>query len=288
MSDPDCTGTDRGTTAMHAPSVTTGFATVNGTTLYYEMLGKGYPFVLIHSVSLDHRMWDDQFTALAAHYRVVRYDLRGYGQSARSEEKVSHARDLYGLLQSLGITETFLLGLGLGAAIALDVVLEHPGLANALILASPGMGGYMPSHFMDDVQERFAPLLPAWTEAMSTGDTSELIALLLDDPIVTPLGEVARRRVHDMLSDNAHVFLSPPPPVRQLTPPASQRLPEVRVPTLIVVGDRDAPTVRQAADVLDASIATARKVTMPGTSHLINMEQPDMFNRIVLDFLRSL
>src|SRR6185436_3073968 len=92
----------------------TGYAPSNGTSLYYEVSGEGEAVVLLHGFSLDHRMWAPQVDALAGRYRVVRYDLRGFGRSAPSPERFTHADDLLALLDHLHIDRAALVGLSMG------------------------------------------------------------------------------------------------------------------------------------------------------------------------------
>src|SRR5688500_10311922 len=88
-----------------------GFADVNGTRLFYEIAGSGPMLALIHGFSLDTRMWDDQYAALAQRQRVLRYDARGFGRSAvPGSERYSHAEDLLALLEYLEIEHTALIG----------------------------------------------------------------------------------------------------------------------------------------------------------------------------------
>jgi len=87
----------------------TGFAEVNGTTLYYEVAGTGHPLTLIHGGLVDRRLWDDQFDAFAQRYQVIRYDIRGFGDSGlvKAEgESYSFEKDLHDLLQFLGVEKT--------------------------------------------------------------------------------------------------------------------------------------------------------------------------------------
>jgi pimeloyl-ACP methyl ester carboxylesterase len=129
----------------HPWSATTGIAEVNGAELYYEMLGTGHPLVLIHAEGLDRRMWDDQFTAFAERYQVIRYDLPGYGKPEKLEERRLGADTLLGLLKSLKIEKAYVLGSSEGGAIALDFTIDHPHAVGALILAAPGLGGICPA-----------------------------------------------------------------------------------------------------------------------------------------------
>ena len=123
-------------------SKATGVAQVNGTKLYYEMAGEGRTVVLIHGGLADSRLWDDQFDELAKHYRVIRYDLRGFGKSAFSMGPYSHIEDLYALLKFLKVKKASLVGLSLGGVIAVDFALEHPEMVDALILTSSGLRGH--------------------------------------------------------------------------------------------------------------------------------------------------
>lgn len=93
-----------------------GFVEVNGTKLYYEMMGEGHPLVLIHGGYMDRRMWDDQFAVFAEHYRVIRYDVRGFGKSELLQVPYSDTEDRYTLLTALGVKKTYLLGLSLVAS----------------------------------------------------------------------------------------------------------------------------------------------------------------------------
>jgi 3-oxoadipate enol-lactonase len=120
-----------------------GIAEVNGTSLYYEIVGSGHPLVLIHGFGLDTRMWDDQFEAFAQHYRVVRYDMRGYGKTAPpADEGYSHTDDLKALLEYLRIDRAHILGQSRGGAVAIDFALAHPEATGALVLVDPVLGGH--------------------------------------------------------------------------------------------------------------------------------------------------
>lgn len=101
-----------------------GFAEVNGTRLYYEVAGEGHPLVLNHGFLADKSSWDDQFPVFAQHYKVIRYDLRGFGSSGLITEPYAPSEDLYALLKFLGIEKTYLLGLSGSGSIAIDFTLS--------------------------------------------------------------------------------------------------------------------------------------------------------------------
>src|SRR5258708_30331786 len=112
----------------------TGFVETNGTKLYYEMMGEGHPLVLIHGGYMDRRMWDDPLAVFAQHYRVIRYDVRGFGKSELPHVPYADRQDLAALLAFLGIEKTYLLGLSLRGGISLDFTLDYPDMGEALIL----------------------------------------------------------------------------------------------------------------------------------------------------------
>ena len=110
---------------------------VNGTQLYYEVAGEGQPLVLVHSGGFDRRLWDEQCTTFADHYQVIRYDVRGHGESPPPTKPYSDAEDLDRLLQWLQVEKVHLVGLSLGGRIIIDFALAHPEMVDTLLLVAP-------------------------------------------------------------------------------------------------------------------------------------------------------
>src|SRR5262249_38747454 len=125
-----------------------GFAEINGARLYYEIAGGGHPLTLIHAGITDSRMWDDQFALFAEHFRVLRYDVRGFGQSDMPPGPYTMRDDLRALLQSLGIARTHLVGVSMAGSIAVDFTLDHPEMVATLIPVAAGISGRTPSDFL--------------------------------------------------------------------------------------------------------------------------------------------
>ena len=260
--------------------VTSGVAEVNGTKLYYEMAGQGHPVVLIHGGVLSSSEWDEQFTPLAEHYRVIRYDVRGCGKSETRKLPYSNSKDLYQLLRFLKVEKTAVIGGSMGGGIAVDFTLEHPDMVEALVLVGGVVSGWQYSQeFMQRGSKIF---MVAAEEGPEKGAD-----LWLADPNLIPAPEnpAARQKFRKLFIENYHGFLTPYYLARTLKPPAIQRLPEIHVPTLIILGQQDIPEVFAIADVLTANIAEAKKTIIPNAGHLSQMEKPLEFNRIVLDFL---
>lgn len=269
----------------------TGFVETNGTQLYYEMMGEGHPLVLLHGGYLDRRMWDDQFSVFADYYQVVRYDIRGFGKSALPQVSYADRQDLYELLQFLGIKKTYLLGLSLGGAIAIDFTLEHPDMVDALILVGSPVPGY-PYEVMltkKELQEKIQQQTPL-ANAMQERNIPAMIDLLMDDPTLVPSPHypVARQRVREILSGYSFDWVLNPAPKQELIPVAYGRLAEINVPTLLMVGTDDDIILHRSADKLEQDIPGARRVAISETHHMPNMEKPEEFNQLVLTFLSSL
>lgn len=269
----------------------TGTAEINGTTLYYEVEGEGHPFVMVHGGLVDRRLWDEQFDAFAQHYKMIRFDMRGFGDSGLYKADMLPFRlddDLYELLRFLGIENTYLMGLSMGGAVAIDFTLAHPEMVDALIPVAMGLSG-----FVGDESNK--ALWMAIDAAFKVGELEQAAELSTrmwtDGPVRTPeeVDPAVRERVKAMTLRN---YRRPddddgPEPLEP-EPPAAQRLAEIRVPTLIIVGDADVREILTIADTLVAGIAGAKKVVIPNTAHHLNMEKPAQFNSIVLDFLGGL
>lgn len=259
----------------------TGFAEVNDTRLYYEVAGAGQPLVLIHGMSLDTRMWDDQFEPLAHRYRVVRYDARGFGQSALpTGETYAHTDDLKALLAYLGIAHACILGLSMGGGIAIDFALAHPEATDALIPLGSRLNGWQPD-------AELAAFLHAVRVRAKEASIQAARNLWLYSPVFTPALEnpaVAPRLVQ-IIADYSGWHWVNDNPLRPLDPPAVHRLDTIRVPTCIIIGERDFSDSQAVAETLHQRIPKARKVVIPRVGHMSNMEAPERFNALLLDFL---
>lgn len=259
------------------------FAEVNGGKLWYEVAGAGTPVVLIHSGITDSRSWESQFSEFARYHRVMRYDMRGFGQSDVAHGEYSPIDDLAGLLQDVGISRTALVGVSMGGALAIDMALTHPEAVSSLVLVGAGFSGHEPS-------AEFAALMARVDEIYERDGLDAALELELEIWLygkgrqAADVGRGVRGAVREMNRRNWERSAPDAKPAR-IDPPAAGRLGEIKVPTLIVVGDLDVDRVQDAADRLEAGIRGARRAVMIGTAHVPNMEQPEVFNRIVLDFL---
>jgi len=260
-------------------AATSGQAEVNGTKLHYESAGRGPAVVFLNGGGLDSRMWDDQFAAFAELYRVIRYDYRGSGRSEPAQEKFSHLDDLAALLDILKVEAAVLIGASAGAALALDYTLAHPQRVRGLVLVSPGLSGQQLS---EANQKRIEAMLAVARE----GNAREFAKKVLDDPHFIPAAEnpSAREKARQILIDNIERFRAEDlaqPPAR----PAAGRLAEIGAPALILLGGRDHPEQLAVGEMLESGMRGAKTVVFFGSGHMVNLENPDRFNKTVLEFL---
>lgn len=254
--------------------------------LYYEVEGSGPALVLVHAGIADLSMWEAQIPAFKDHFRVIRYDARGYGRSFSENVTFSNRDDLRALLDHLNVDRAALCGVSRGGQIVIDFTLEFPDRVSALIPVAAGLGGfdYKPTAEED---ASFGKMEALW----EARDLQALAALEEQTWVVgfyrpaESVDPALRRRVRAMIDQNyaqhSHEELVASP----LKPPAAGRLPEIRVPTLVMVGDKDTTDTVQPAHALAEGIPGARLIVFPNVAHMVPMEVPEEFNRAVLDFL---
>lgn len=261
-----------------------GFARVNGTTLYYEIAGEGPALVLVHGLTLDTRMWDDQFALFAERYRVVRYDARGFGQSASVGDKpYTHPDDLAALLLHLAIPRAAIIGLSMGGRIAIDFALAYPSLTCALIPVDAAISGHT---WSEDWNGHWMALVH--TARMS--GAREANEAWLRHPLFAPANEqpTVAARLRQMVGDYSGWHWGNRDPERRLDRPATERLREITAPTLVILGERDLADFHAIANRIADNVPGARKIVLPGVGHMANMEAPEAFNTAVLGFLASI
>jgi pimeloyl-ACP methyl ester carboxylesterase/GNAT superfamily N-acetyltransferase len=277
------------TTEQTVATTRSGHVVVSGGRLSYEAAGSGSPLVLLHAGIADSGMWDDQWGGFAAHHQVIRYDLRGYGNSRCETAAFSHHGDLRDLLQALGIARAHILGASFGGRVALDFALAYPEMVDGLVLMGPGLGGYAMSSALDEVEVQ----IEAAFEASDFDRAAELdLRAWFDGPGRTPdqTDLAARVRAHAMARRVYATAASGPDPGRpeRLEPPAIDRLERMLAPTLVIVGQGDQPDMLAIAELLEARLGEVTKVMLPDVAHLLNMERPQEFNALVLGFLERL
>lgn len=269
-----------------------GYAEFKDVRLYYEISGQGTDLVFVHAGCADSRMWDEQFPSFARHYRTLRYDMRGYGNSTVNKGAFSNREDLYDLLESIEIQHAHFVACSMGSLAVTDFALEHPEKVQSLVLVSPALSGYQyegppPQAVLEMIEARKAGNLEQAAELQAQ--------IWADGPKRN--SDQSNREVHklvrqmsldslklqaDIIRETAFLIEEP------LDPPAMPRLEQIKVPTLVLVGDLDDDSEMEIAELLTTRINNAQRAIIPGTAHLPNMEKPEEFNSLVLEFLKDI
>lgn len=254
----------------------------NATSLYYEEAGAGSAVILIHGFTLDTRMWDDQFPFLAQHYRVIRYDLRGFGRSTLPDGPYSHVEDLRALLDHLGIGQASLVGLSKGGGVALDFALTYPQRVTALALLDTILGGH------DWSAEGSARDALVWQEA-ATGGIPAAKASWLAHPLFAPAmrRSAVAARLSQIIGDYSGWHFVNANPEQGINPPAAEQLHALAMPTLALVGALDLPDFRAITTQIGRDAPQARTLVVPDAGHMANMEAPEAVNRALRTFLEE-
>ncbi|MDC0766678.1 alpha/beta fold hydrolase [Streptomyces sp. HD] len=263
------------------------FASSDGE-LAYRDAGAGDLVVLVHPGWVDHRFFDDQIPALvSAGHRVVAADVRGFGFSANPSKPFRWADDLGDLLRHLDAGPAVLVGSCMGAAVVTDTVLEYPELVRAVVVSGAGTSAfeYSDPWTVERAAESARMLgegdVAGWGEAFAKNVVGPHRTLDDVDPdAVRRMREMALHTVskHTLGETNWLVPLDDP----------WSRVPQIEVPVLAVHGELDAADGIDMAERLVGGVRNGRSVTIDDTGHFPSLEKPEEFNRILLDFLRTL
>ncbi len=269
-----------------------GYLRGPGGKLYYETHypwffgGAEWPpaetVVLLHGGMMDRRMWDEQIPALCRRYRVVAYDLRGFGRSSSPTLGYANEADLHAMIEHLHLERPHIVGLSLGGATAIDYALLHPDRVASLVLVAPGLSGF---EWAPETVANYYDIIAAARDRSA----AQAADLWLSHPYMQPASSnpSARERIRRILVENGASWLMNPLLERPMAPPAAQRLGEIRSPTTVIVGDRDIADIQKICDQIVREVPGARKVVVPGAGHIVNMEQPEAFIDVLLRALRS-
>lgn len=264
---------------------------VNGATLAYAEDGEAGrpPVVLLHAGIADRRMWRHQAAALGAGHRVIRPDLRGYGESDLPAEPFAHHDDVVGVLDALDVERAVLVGCSFGGAVAIDTALAHPERVSGLALIGSALSGHEWSDEANELWERLAGGVdPEDLDATAAAEVRfwvvgpERRPEDVDPALLAFATEMDR---HALAAEAALGDVT----VRELDPPAVGRLGEIRVPALVTAGAADVPDIRLLADRLGAEIPQGRRLPdIPDAAHLLPLERPAQINAALLTFLTEI
>lgn len=260
------------------------FVEANGIRIHYEMSGKkdAPVVVLSHSLGSNLAMWEPQVPALSPHFQVLRYDIRGHGESDAPRGPYSLemlALDVVGLLDVLKIEKAHFVGLSMGGMIGQHLGLSHARRLRSLVLCDTA--AKVPQDALPLWKERMALAREKGLEALleSTMERWFTASFLKANPPI--LGTIRKA----FLATAVEGYVGASEAISNVD--TLERLPEIETPTLIMVGEDDPGTPVSASEAIHARIPNSRLVVIPGCRHLSNVEQPEAFNKQLLSFLKA-
>jgi len=263
---------------------------VPGATLYFETDGEASApaLLLIHAGIANLRMWDPQVDALKGGHYVVRFDTRGFGKTRTDDVEFSDQADAVSILDHLGVERATVIGCSRGGRIAIDLALEHPERVAGLVTIGSAPSGFPDLELTAEEDELFDRMDAAF-DAKDWQTLNDLEVRLwsvgplrreedLDPAFVATAYELNRANL-------PHVEEQPTP--IPLEPPAYDRVVDIDVPALVMVGDHDLSEHLAQYEYLSTNLPRADSVRFPSSAHIPNVEQPEEFERVLLDWLKQ-
>ena len=254
--------------------------------MHHEVTGAGLAIVFLHEGIADSRMWEPQWTSFATRYRLLRCDFAGFGRTAIDRLPVTHAQDVVNLLDELDISSAGVVGASMGGRVALELAVARPDLVQTLVLEDAGLPGV---NWSEAVRAYGA----AEDKAVARGDleaaTEINLRMWVDGPrrAAKDVDPKVRAAVAEMQRRALEVQAPHWEELEEdmLVPDVAARLGEVEAPTLVLVGEEDVDDMQALARRFAAEIPVARMASIPGAAHLPSLEQPAVFDELVLGFL---
>lgn len=252
----------------------------NGIDMHYAVVGEGPWLVLSHSLACDLSMWDEQVDVFARSFRVLRYDTRGHGRSDASPAPYTLellADDLEALLDGLQVRGAHFVGLSMGGMIGQTSALRHPGVLQTLVLC-------------DTTSAYASSVVPVWAERTATARSAGMPALV-ESTLARWFTEAFRKARPDVMRRFAALISGTPVEgyvgcsEALVRIDVTAQLPALRVPALVIVGERDPGTPLAMAQAIHWNLPGSELAIIRDAAHISNVEQPGEFNRLVLEFL---
>lgn len=268
-------------------------ANSNGVNLYVESTGSGTPIVFVHEFAGDHRNWETQVRFFSRRFRCITFNARGYPPSDVPEDLEQYGQahaveDIANVMRYCNVQNAHIVGLSMGGYATLNFGLTHPEMARSLVIAGAGHGSD------PERREQFLRDSAELAERMVTLGMREGIAHYANSAIRRRYKEKDPRGFDEFNRQFAeHSALGSSLTTRGYQMRRStiyeleDKLRQMNVPALIVTGDDDEPCLAPAL-FMKKTLPDARLWVMPRTTHAVNLEEPDSFNRVVLDFINEI
>ena len=268
----------------------TDFANVNGTKIYYEISGTGTPIVFLHGFTCDHRNWNPQVEFFSKNYQVITYDARGHGKSDVPDTvPYTYDEDLAALMDYLKIDKAVIVGHSMGGAPAFYYTYNNPDRVLALVLAEGGPFINDPAiidtvNLPDYFSEFYKAIKIARKEGLEKGKEAWLNIHPMKTAAENPQSsELLKQMINDY--SGWHWFNRDPH--RDETLNSVDYLKQINTPTLIFAGELSHKALRDLVILEDSLIKNSQLVILKNSNHMLNIENPDQFNKELLQFLKE-
>jgi 3-oxoadipate enol-lactonase len=252
----------------------------NGIDIHYSIEGEGPWITLSHSLACNLGMWDEQVEVLTRKYKVLRYDTRGHGQSSAPPGEYTLeqlADDIKALLDALRIRQTHWLGLSMGGMIGQTFALKYPGVFHSMVLA-------------DTTSRRAPDAAKLWGERIRIAREQGMAPLVettlarwFTEPYRTAHPEVVGRIADDIRATPVLGYIGCCQAIAKID--VTDRLQEISCPALVIVGEQDQGTPPAMARAIHENLPGSELQIIPSAAHLSSIEQAEVFNDAVLEFL---
>ncbi|RIN10354.1 alpha/beta fold hydrolase [Staphylococcus sp. KG4-3] len=262
-----------------------GIFNATGANIYFESKGNGENLLLIHAGIADSSMWDKEFQLLSEKYRVVRFDLPGFGLSDFTEGNYSYNKIINELLTYLDIKHTHILAASFGGKIAIDFYLENSEKCLSLALLSPALGGWNNSTFLQKYEEKEERLL-------KEGKIEETAQF-------NYITWIQRNRAPELMNPDVKKLVIAMQ-IKILTKPEPDfsyeeietgenilQIKNIQIPVLIINGKCDVPDFLDISELMIKEIPNVKNIQIPNTAHLANLESPRIFFKLISEFFAN-
>lgn len=260
--------------------------TKDGCRIAYEISGDGLPLLLIHGWTFDRTIWCSQVSEFNRYFKTIIYDRRGYGESDGKIDLRKDPDDIDDLLNHLAIDSASLLGMSQGGRVALRYTITRPERVRALILQCSPLDGYVPSK----IYEKDQIPLNQYSDIAKQGRIDTVRDKWMNHPLMlipasrksvkNYVREIVNRYTGEDLAGNIMELMAFPINI-------AEKLQQITVPTLIIRGDEETPLAIDIANKINEGIQGSKKVVIKGNGHLINLIEPEKYNRTIIDFLQT-
>lgn len=260
-------------------------ADVDGGQLYYETCGPkandAPAVVLIHDGVVNSASFDDMWPLLCRDFRVVRYDRRGYGKSPAAKTPYSPQEDLATVIRAAGFDHASLVGFSFGGGLAVGYAIDHPEQVDRLVISGAALNGLQPTKYFTSRMTHI--MLP-----MIFGNLDGMIANAMRETwIMAPGHEAARTKAAALIRANPQDLRHQLRDPLKGWPSDLPRMPGLKVPTLVLIGDHDIADNQAAAGAAQVLIPGARRIVIEDAGHLMQFEHPKEIAELVSDFVRK-